>query len=284
MNQEKIGKFISLLRKDNNMTQKELADKLNVTDRAISNWENGRRMPDIVFFKPLCEIFNITLNELLSGEKIQSDNNEKSDEIIINTIDYSNKKIKHTKLIYRTIIIVIVGFILIIASLFGIDMYKMSRNEDVFFSYWGLNYYPPVNLKEELIDKSIKDYLIKEDESHKRFESSKTFVAMKTFLIKKENDKIIVDAWILMENYYEANGEIKEDSGSSIPYKFTLKNDGSYEVINYEIPRDGGYYSKDIKRLFSRRVIKMMDNIHRNSTFNKLQFQIDEQVSLYFHK
>ena len=284
MNQEKIGKFISYLRRENNMTQKELADILNVTDRAISNWENGRRMPDVVFFKPLCEIFNITINELLSGEKIQNVNNEKSNEVIINALDYSNKKIKHTKLFYRTIIIVIVGFILIVSLLFGIDMYKMSRNEDVFFSYWGLNYYPPVNLKEELIEKSIKDYLIKENESHKRFESSKTFAAMKTFLIKKEKDEIIVDAWILMENYYESNGEIKEDSGSSIPYKLTLKNDDSYEVIKYEIPRDGGYYSKDMKRLFPRKVIKMMDNIHRNSTINKLQFQIDEQVSLYFHK
>lgn len=47
MNQEKIGKFISKLRKENNMTQQELADKINVTDRAVSHWENGRSIPDL---------------------------------------------------------------------------------------------------------------------------------------------------------------------------------------------------------------------------------------------
>lgn len=47
------------------MTQQELADLLNVTDRAISNWENGRRMPDVTFFKPLCEILDISVNELV---------------------------------------------------------------------------------------------------------------------------------------------------------------------------------------------------------------------------
>ena len=71
MNQEKIGKFIAKIRKEKKMTQQELADKLNVTDRAIGNWENGRRMPDVVFYKPLCEILDISLNELLSGERIK---------------------------------------------------------------------------------------------------------------------------------------------------------------------------------------------------------------------
>ena len=54
MNQEKIGKFIAELRKENNMTQQELADKLMVTDRAVSNWENGRRLPDYSLLKELC--------------------------------------------------------------------------------------------------------------------------------------------------------------------------------------------------------------------------------------
>jgi transcriptional regulator with XRE-family HTH domain len=55
MNQEKIGKFILKLRKDKRMTQQELADKLNVTDRAVSHWENGRSIPDVALFKPICE-------------------------------------------------------------------------------------------------------------------------------------------------------------------------------------------------------------------------------------
>ena len=73
MNQEKIGKFIAKSRKVKNMTQSDLAEKLGVTDKSISNWENGRNMPDLSLFKPLCDELGITINDLLSGEKISKD-------------------------------------------------------------------------------------------------------------------------------------------------------------------------------------------------------------------
>ena len=69
MNQEKIGKFILKCRKDKKMTQQELAEKLGVTDKSIGNWENGRNMPDLSLFKPLCEELGISINDLMSGEK-----------------------------------------------------------------------------------------------------------------------------------------------------------------------------------------------------------------------
>ena len=72
MDLEKIGKFISKCRKNKNITQQELAEKLSVSDRTIGNWENGRNMPDLSLFKPLCEILDISINELLSGEKINN--------------------------------------------------------------------------------------------------------------------------------------------------------------------------------------------------------------------
>ena len=94
MNQEKIGKFISKCRKSKKITQSELAERLGVTDRSVSNWENGKNMPDLSLFKPLCETLNITINELLSGEKINKDNyQEKLEENFINTINYSNNKL-----------------------------------------------------------------------------------------------------------------------------------------------------------------------------------------------
>ena len=73
MNQEKIGKFILDCRKKKNMTQSELAEKLGVSDRTIGNWENGRNMPDLSLFKPLCDELGITINELLSGENIKKE-------------------------------------------------------------------------------------------------------------------------------------------------------------------------------------------------------------------
>ena len=94
MNQEKIGKFIAKCRKDKKLTQSELAEKLGVTDKSIGNWENGRNMPDLSLFKPLCDELGITINELLSGEKLKKEEyQEKFEENIINTIDYSSKKI-----------------------------------------------------------------------------------------------------------------------------------------------------------------------------------------------
>ena len=77
MNQEKIGKFIAKIRKEKKMTQQELADKLNVTDRAVGNWENGRRLPDYSIIKDLCSKLDITINELFAGEHIKTNEKEK---------------------------------------------------------------------------------------------------------------------------------------------------------------------------------------------------------------
>lgn len=132
MNQEKIGKFIAKIRKDKKMTQQELADKLNVTDRAVGNWENGRRMPDVVFYKPLCEILGISLNELLSGEKIKkSELKEKTDEVLDNTIKYSTKRIKRIK--KTTIICIVVLLFSVFICTFWIDYNRVKRNADPIF-------------------------------------------------------------------------------------------------------------------------------------------------------
>ena len=111
MNQKKIGNFIVYCRKQKKMTQEELAEKLGVSDRTIGNWENGRNMPDLSLFKPLCKELDITINELLSGEKLNKEEcQEKLEENIVNTIDYSTKKINK----YRELI----SFIFIIFGLF----------------------------------------------------------------------------------------------------------------------------------------------------------------------
>ena len=69
MNQEKIGKFIKKLREENNLTQKEFADKLGVTFQAVSKWENGKNVPDIGILKEMSEEFHIDIDEILQGER-----------------------------------------------------------------------------------------------------------------------------------------------------------------------------------------------------------------------
>ena len=84
MNQTEIGKFIAKCRKEKKLTQAQLAEKLNITDRAVSKWETGKSMPDSSIMLELCEILGITVNELLSGEEINMESYEKkADENLI---------------------------------------------------------------------------------------------------------------------------------------------------------------------------------------------------------
>lgn len=69
MNQGTIGKFVAACRKEKGLTQKQLAEKLNITDRAVSKWETGKSIPDAAIMLDLCQILGISANELLSGEK-----------------------------------------------------------------------------------------------------------------------------------------------------------------------------------------------------------------------
>ena len=77
MDQIKIGKFIASKRKENNITQSQLAEMLNITDRAISKWENGICLPDSGIMSELCNILNITINDLFSGEIVDMKDNER---------------------------------------------------------------------------------------------------------------------------------------------------------------------------------------------------------------
>ena len=69
MDQERIGQFIKKIRQDNNLTQKEFADKLGVTFQAVSKWENGKNVPDIAILKQISDDFNVDISEILDGEK-----------------------------------------------------------------------------------------------------------------------------------------------------------------------------------------------------------------------
>ena len=113
MNQVKIGKFIAQCRKNKNMTQAELAEKLNITDRAISKWETGKGMPDSSIMLELCNELDITVNELLSGEEIEMDNYNKIAEE--NLLEF--KKIDETKNKMLLQLEVIIGILFSIAFL-----------------------------------------------------------------------------------------------------------------------------------------------------------------------
>ena len=89
MNQEKIGKFIAECRKEKGLTQVQLAEKLGTTDKSISKWENGVCLPDSSQYEFLCNILEITINELFAGKKIKDEDYKKvADENLIKMLKY----------------------------------------------------------------------------------------------------------------------------------------------------------------------------------------------------
>ena len=83
MDQLKIGKFIAECRKQKNLTQMQLSEKLGITDKAVSKWERGLAMPDSSIMLELCGILSISVNELLSGEKSNMENNDQKNEELL---------------------------------------------------------------------------------------------------------------------------------------------------------------------------------------------------------
>ena len=113
MDQVKIGKFISKLRKEKKLTQEELAEKLGITSKSISRWENGKTMPDYSVISLLCDELGITINELLSGEKLKEKNYDaKADENLDNILK-EYYKMKKQKQIIKIILITISSILLL---------------------------------------------------------------------------------------------------------------------------------------------------------------------------
>lgn len=125
MDQVKIGKFIAECRKKNGLTQMQLAEKLNITDRAVSKWENGKAMPDSSIMLDLCKELNISVNDLLSGEVVTMSNyDEKIEKNLLEMVKEKEKADK--RLLSIEIVMGVVGVILCLALIFIASFVQMS--------------------------------------------------------------------------------------------------------------------------------------------------------------
>ena len=121
MDQIKIGKFIQERRKEKRLTQSELAEKLDVTDRAVSKWENGNCIPDASNIQELCKILNITINDLFSGSVVDMrDNEKKLEENLLEMIKIKEKRDKELLIleIFIGVIVSIIMFLCIMIASF----------------------------------------------------------------------------------------------------------------------------------------------------------------------
>ena len=116
MDQIKIGKFIQEKRKSKNLTQLELAEKLNITDRAISKWECGKSLPDASIMLELCEILDISVNELLTGEELEMKDYDKQAELNLLELK-KQKEASDKRLLNMEIVTGVIGTIFFVSAI-----------------------------------------------------------------------------------------------------------------------------------------------------------------------
>ena len=165
MNQEKIGKFIVKCRKEKNLTQEQLSEKLGVTNKSISRWENGKTMPDYSILKDLCNILEIDVNELLAGEKIKKEDIQNYSIDNLNLILKEYYKMKKQKNILK-ITIIIIGSIIIFGYLFLLclgyyNKYEITTDINNYKKIIGIDskdkYKDKWGMSEEIFPKTIEN-------------------------------------------------------------------------------------------------------------------------------
>ena len=221
MDQEKIGQFIKQIRQENNLTQKELADKLGVTFQAVSKWENGKNVPDIAILKQISEDFNIDISEILAGEK---------------------KKTKKTNYLYPIILILILVLLLGIGTIIynnnNTYEFKTISSKCADFKITGSAAY---NKDKATIYISNVEFCGKEDITKYKKISCSLYESYKNTKTKISNCNTVKN--INLENYLkEINIEVEHYSKSC---KNLKENNLSLEInaidtnnktITYEIP------------------------------------------------
>ncbi len=120
MDKEKTGQLITELRKEKGLTQKQLADALNVTDKAVSKWERGLSFPDISMLEPISELLGISIMEILAGERQSGEetmSREEAQDLINASVELSEEEIRHKKERSRLIIIILIVLAMLLVSI-----------------------------------------------------------------------------------------------------------------------------------------------------------------------
>lgn len=263
MNQEKIGKFIAKNRKDKGLTQEALAEKLGISTNAVSKWERGLSFPDVSLFKKLCSELDISIEELINGEKSKS--TESKDKAIIASLKEKDKVEKKSK--KKIIILSIFIFLIIIISIFYSSTLKINL----------------INESSELYDIAI-DYL-REREFKSNPDSSKedfnVFYSYHSFGIEKKGNYKYLYLWLYSGSYYlEEDDVLVISTGSSLPVKITIKDN---KVVNAEYPKDGNEYTKSIYKLFPRTIAKQILNFNNEKNINKLYNEMSTKKNKYYN-
>lgn len=245
MDYNKIGSFIAEARKERKLTQKELADFLHITDRAVSKWERGKGCPDISLMEDLSKVLDISIIEILKGEKINSKNKINNEDITY-SLNYVEKNIKEKTInilnIASIVIITIIGVVLLLYNL------------KIYF-YLNQNYYTNVffaNNEEKVIFYSTKNKLDIISNSQGKYSDNEYKTIMEIVNYIKSNSDIDSEYNLFAKKNYTykdmRNFADKESNYniSSIFY-ISIQNILSKYYINYNI--DTNNYYENLNKL-----------------------------------
>jgi len=253
MNPEKTGKFIAKLRKNSDLTQQQLAEKIKVSAKTISKWERGINIPDTPLLCELSNVFHVTVQELLIGEEIKDKN--VSNKILINCISLYTKKTKQKFFIIVTMIIIF------LISLFSIIYTLNNYNRNRIFSIESKNDsyivkgYVIFNQNEELF---ILDNVIYNDVNIGTDLES----VIKNYTITLRNDKII---FYSSGNIETNKNQIMSEALKTTRISFSETNDNS-RIINI----------KDLKNIYL--TISYTD-VNDNVIQDKIELEINEEFA-----
>lgn len=244
MDIEKIGQFIKELRKEKNISQNELSEEIHVTRQAISAWENGKAVPDSDILLILSSYFNVSINEILLGKRLTSD--EGLENLTLQLIDDHNKKIrKIKKLIISLSTTIILSLVIFLGYYFlnnynSIKVYKVSGYKEVFKTnngifvttknkvYLRLGKITQQNLEEDKDINKVKLYYKYKNKEYILFEENKTDILIdeeygyKEFFLNNDMNKAINNMYLEI-TYNETEKEIIK-----ISFKETFKNTFSF--------------------------------------------------------
>ena len=264
MNENKTGTFISTLRKEKELTQAQLAEKLNVTDKAVSRWETGKGMPDSSLLVPLANILGITVNELLTGERIPEENfNQKSEDNLVVAVQTTEKAVKQGKTVKLFLIVAIIFCVLSILLL--IKNVIEAQNIVTYFGDFGT--------KNRI---AVTELLIELDSRNSYF--SKNTVCTDIDIRLDENG-----------NFKHAEIKMNDESMHEYINLVLLSPSEQPEQLSYIITKKYSYYSTEDGILYSDLCdfLKNEDFIESANKYSKIEkfdeFYITGMSTLYFN-
>ncbi len=277
MDQMKIGSFLKELRKEKELTQEQLAEKLNVSNRSVSRWETGSTLPDISILIELAEFYDVDIKEIIDGERKSEEMEKNLKEQLITVADYSEKR-SNKKLKKVVFIMSALFFVLSVVIIVFFTSHGMQSEVDTY------PVYKQVYLNNDSVIKLLNDYVVS-NMSDEGYGNSGKFAGIKIFSTEeKSSGHYYVYAWVVESRYSYEAGVLSEINGSSYPCRFeiTREND-TFNVLKADIPRDGSYYGEDLDKFFPYYVREQIYDIHEDKNIADVYDDVLDRAKEYYN-